>query len=228
MFSLPVSLRALLPSLLGLILIFAGVTSASAEAAAEPDPAARWAPGSPEFNVAQQLAAAHWGGAPCSGQVQISWGEQEANINARSSWANPTDPYGAPAQNFSCSVVFNPAQRWDWPKFCTVFIHEYGHLSGQPHGADGPDVMSPFYRGPAAECDTPAPTAEPAPPPPAAEPAPPVVQAPPAAVAPVKPTVRAKRSAGYSCRYFNHSPREHRACINRVKARAAKRAARAR
>jgi len=226
-FSLPVSLRALLPALLAIILICAAATPAVAAAAVEPDPAVRWAPGTPEFNVAAQLAAAHWGGAPCSGQVEISWAEQEANINARSSWANPTDPYGAPAQNFSCSVVFNPAQRWDWPKFCTVFIHEYGHLSGQPHGADGPDVMSPFYRAPAAECDTPAPStlmAEP----PVAAPEPPVVQQPPAAVAPVKRNVPAKRSASYSCRYFNHSQREHRACIKRVKARVVRRAGRTR
>ena len=53
-------------------------------------------------------------------------------------------------------------------------MHEYGHLTGHQHSADGPDVMSPIYRAPLPACLI----ADPSTPPAAA----------PAAVAPPTPT----------------------------------------
>jgi hypothetical protein len=43
---------------------------------------------------------------------------------------------------------------YSWPKFCTVLVHEYGHLTGHPHTVDGADVMSPIYRAPLPACTT--------------------------------------------------------------------------
>jgi hypothetical protein len=41
---------------------------------------------------------------------------------------------------------------FDWAQFCTVLVHEYGHLTGHPHTADGDGVMSPIYRAPLPAC----------------------------------------------------------------------------
>jgi hypothetical protein len=75
------------------------------------------------------IAQANWGLDACSGQVTIEWGIDEANINARSYWANPLSSYDNPAQNTQCRIVFNSAMTFSWAKFCTVLVHEYGHLT---------------------------------------------------------------------------------------------------
>jgi hypothetical protein len=113
---------------------------------------ARYAVGSPGMLVAQGIARSTWGVDPCGGQIDISWGTDDPLINARSSWANPVGTYGAPQVNTQCRVVFNAAMAFSWEKFCTVLVHEYGHLSGHPHTVDGPDVMSPIYRAPLPAC----------------------------------------------------------------------------
>ncbi|HEY8581680.1 MAG TPA: hypothetical protein VIL49_01995 [Capillimicrobium sp.] len=147
-------------------------------AAADAPPASmRYAVGTSGMTVAQDLARRTWGVDPCGGQVEVVWGSDEPNINARSYWANPRSAYDAPELNSSCRIVFNAGLPFSWEKFCTVLVHEYGHLAGRPHSADGPDVMSPIYRAPAPDCaNTPDPVAPPAPVPPAA-PAPPAQSA---------------------------------------------------
>jgi hypothetical protein len=134
-------------------------------------PATRFAVGSPAMQAALAIARANWGMDACNGQVAIEWGVDEANINARSFWANPVSSYDNPAQNVQCRIVFNSTMTFSWEKLCTVVVHEYGHLTGHPHTVDGPDVMSPIYRAPLPACTTADPTAAPAP---APAPAPPV------------------------------------------------------
>jgi hypothetical protein len=126
-------------------------------------PAARFAAGSPAMQIAQAVAQANWGVNACAGQVTVEWGTDAANINARSYWANPLSSYDNPDLNVQCRIVFNGDMTYTWPKFCTVLVHEYGHLTGHPHTADGPDVMSPIYRAPLGACSTADPTAGAAP-----------------------------------------------------------------
>jgi hypothetical protein len=127
-------------------------------------PATRFAVGSPAMQIALGIAQANWGMDACNGQVAIEWGTDEANINARSYWANPLSSYDNPAQNTQCRIVFNSTMTYSWPKFCTVLVHEYGHLTGHPHTVDGGDVMSPIYRVPLPACTTADPSEPPAPP----------------------------------------------------------------
>lgn len=126
------------------------------------NPEQRFALGTQQMTTAQALAKQHWGTDPCGGQVEIVWSGLAADINAQSSWTNPTSAYDNPSQNGDCKITFNPGAEYDWPKFCTVAIHEYGHLAGRPHVNNDDDVMSPYYVKPVAECKTPEPGAAPA------------------------------------------------------------------
>src|SRR3954454_3885731 len=128
-----------------------------------------FAVGSQQMQTAQALAKQHWATDPCGGQVEIVWSGLASDINAQSSWTNPTSAYDNPSQNGDCKITFNPGAEYDWPKFCTVAIHEYGHLAGKPHVSNDDDVMSPYYVKPVAECKQPA-TPAPAAVPPVAEP----------------------------------------------------------
>jgi hypothetical protein len=135
-------------------LLAAGALSATAATAARAQeaPAVRFAPGSPAMVLAEQLAVAHWGVDPCGGAIKITWVEAAPAINAIARWSNPTSPFDSPATNTGCSIDVNPLQNFTWPKFCTVIVHEYGHLAGHQHTVDGPDVMSPMYRVAIPEC----------------------------------------------------------------------------
>lgn len=136
--------------------------AAIAQAPVSAPAAQRYAVGSPAMQVAQDLAREHWGIDPCGGQVEVVWGEDEPTINARAFWTNPVATYGAADRNGACRIVLNARLAFTWAKLCTVITHEYGHLAGHPHGADGADVMSPIYRAPLAVCaGTPDPAAPP-------------------------------------------------------------------
>lgn len=108
--------------------------------------------GSARVSAALRIADGHWGAAPCKGLATLTWSTQAPNVNAISSWSNMGDPYAAWGGNFDCTIAMNPAARWDWPKFCTVIVHEVGHLEGHPHSADPDDVMAPYYSQPAPDC----------------------------------------------------------------------------
>lgn len=102
---------------------------------------------------ARQLADQRWGFDPCQGDVTVTWDKLPPQQNAVSTWLNSHQDYGDPDHNTQCSVTFNARQDWDWPKFCTVAIHEFGHLAGNPHSADPDDVMFAYYVGTnAPEC----------------------------------------------------------------------------
>jgi hypothetical protein len=131
-----------------LLLAAAAVTLLAAPtAAAATAPAQQWPVDGPAMQQARQIAVAHWGMNPCKGDVTISWGTLPVEENATSMWVNPFQDYYDAKDNTLCSVEFNVRQDWDWPKLCTVFVHEFGHLAGNPHSDDPNDVMYAYYTG---------------------------------------------------------------------------------
>src|SRR4051812_31710395 len=103
--------------------------------------------------AAVDIAKNFWQAAPCGDQVAIKWMSLPSTTNASSYWANPVDQYTAPEQNTSCEIAFNSALTWDWTRFCSILVHEYGHLSGHAHSTDAADVMYPYYLKPVPECE---------------------------------------------------------------------------
>jgi hypothetical protein len=104
--------------------------------------------------TAQDIARVHWGTDPCSGDVQIRWSHMaDQTINALSSWRSFGSAYANPAANRDCRIDFNTTAAFDWPKFCTVLVHEYGHLAGRPHADRAGHLMSPVYSSPLPECE---------------------------------------------------------------------------
>jgi hypothetical protein len=129
-----------------LALALAPVTAAHATVAGQ-SPQQRWPIGGPALQAARAVAVDHWGMTPCAGEVDISWGTLPADENATSTWTNQFQDYGDPKDNTVCSVTLNAGQDWDWPKLCTVFAHEFGHLAGNMHSPDPNDVMFAYYIG---------------------------------------------------------------------------------
>lgn len=106
------------------------------------------------MRTAQEIARAHWGTDPCSGTVKIGWSNMDdPSFNALSSWRSYGSAYANPAANHDCRIDFNTAAAFDWPKFCTVLVHEYGHLAGRPHDDRAGHLMSPVYSSPLPECE---------------------------------------------------------------------------
>jgi hypothetical protein len=130
-----------------LLAITAALLMSASNAYAAPGPQQRWPIGGTAFQTARQIAVEHWGMDPCHGEVDIAWGKLPAGENAESTWTNQFQDYGDPAHNTRCDVTFNIRQDWDWPKLCTIFVHEFGHLSGNAHSDDERDVMFPYYIG---------------------------------------------------------------------------------
>jgi hypothetical protein len=140
------------------------------------------------------MGTVHWGMTPCGGKVSIAWGALDPSINAQSSWVNPVDDFAQPSLNTDCQVTLSTGTWWDWPKLCTVVIHEIGHLTGHDHVADPTDIMYFAYVQPAPECTTTPEPVETGPPPaaPRAVTTPPVKK--PAKVAKAKSVKKAKRA----------------------------------
>jgi hypothetical protein len=108
---------------------------------------------------AELIAVEYWNSSPCGGVVGVSWASLDPSINATSDWWNPTEAYGNPAANSSCTITFNEVQAFDWPMFCTVMVHEIGHLTGHQHVTDESSVMYPIYVAPIPQCTGTAPGA---------------------------------------------------------------------
>jgi hypothetical protein len=111
-----------------------------------------FAVGSPSMQLAQSLATSHWGVEPCGGQVAIAWTPMAPLVNATASWTNPKTAYDNPELNGNCRIEFNSTMEFDWAKFCTVVVHELGHLAGKPHVDERSDVMSAIYFEPLPAC----------------------------------------------------------------------------
>jgi hypothetical protein len=62
---------------------------------------------------------------PCSGQVALIW--------------KPTDQDAADVEH--CAVWLDSREPLEWPEFCTIIIHEYGHLArfSDPLNPSDPD-----------------------------------------------------------------------------------------
>jgi hypothetical protein len=151
--------------LVAALVLFAVAVAAPRASADEPfAPAARWPAGGTALHVAYDLAVEHWGFSPCHGKVAVAWAPMSADLNAQSSWTNELDPYRQPSRNQDCDVTLSTRAEWDWPKLCTVVIHELGHLAGHDHVDDPDDVMSLTYLRPAPECAATPEPAEVAPP----------------------------------------------------------------
>ena len=138
----------------GLVLAAAAFSAAPAYA----DPATDFAAGSAPVQAATDVAKSYWSTTPCGGNVSIVWMPLTDSTNATSTWSNPVGQYDAPEQNSNCQIAFNSSLTWDWTRFCSILVHEYGHLSGKPHSADAADVMYPYYEKPVDQCVAAAPT----------------------------------------------------------------------
>jgi hypothetical protein len=116
------------------------------------DPAGDFGPGTATVTSAEEIAKAFWQTTPCAGQVSLVWMNLNEGINATSTWTNPVGQYDAPEHNGACQIAFNRALTWDWTRFCSILVHEYGHLAGHAHADDHADVMFAFYEAPVAQC----------------------------------------------------------------------------
>jgi len=139
-------------------LALAAAALSAAPSAFAADPATDFAAGSAPVQAATDVAKTYWQATPCAGNVTITWMALSESTNATSTWANPVGQYDAPEQNSNCQIAFNSALTWDWTRFCSILVHEYGHLDGKPHSTDAADVMYPYYEKPVDQCVAAAPT----------------------------------------------------------------------
>jgi hypothetical protein len=148
----PPHLRRGLTALLAALALGAGF--AAGPARADDSPATRWPVGGSTLRLALGMATEHWGMSPCRGRVALSWASLGGAINAQSSWAaaDDADPFAQPSRNGDCEIALSLQAGWDWPKLCTVVLHEVGHLTGHDHVDDPGDLMYFSYVAAAPEC----------------------------------------------------------------------------
>jgi hypothetical protein len=155
------------------VLVAAGSAETAAAVDEPADASARWPVDGAAVQTALAIAQDFWGIAPCRGEVTLAWEDLDPSLDAQAIWANDAGGYADPVRNTGCEVSFNPRGQWDWPKLCTVMVHEMGHLAGRDHVDDPDDVMYYTYRHPVRQCaKTPEPATAAAPERPAAAPAP--------------------------------------------------------
>jgi matrixin len=150
----PVRGRATLLVVLVALLV-AALPSVPARAdapAPQADPALLFPAGGPAIETALDVGAARWGAMPCRGDVTTRWATLAPAVNAQARWSNSQAQWDHPEFNQACEVVLNRAVAWDWPKLCTVVVHELGHLMGHDHTGDEDDIMFPYYVAPSQDC----------------------------------------------------------------------------
>lgn len=143
-------LLVVIVALIGAVLP-AGAARADAGAAAD-DPALLFPVDGPAIRAALDVGAARWGGTPCHHDLTLRWGALAPSINAEARWSSLRLGSKRPDLYLACEVVLNRRVEWDWPKLCTVIVHELGHLWGEDHTADEKDIMFPSYVAPSRDC----------------------------------------------------------------------------
>lgn len=102
-----------------------------------------------EVATAQRVATSYWGQTPCAGEVAITW---RAALPVLGAQAVARWMVGDPPQDCAIAFLQRRDWHWRWPRFCTVMVHEYGHLLGHQH--EEGDVMVATYAGAIAPCST--------------------------------------------------------------------------
>lgn len=120
--------------------LFAGLAFAASPASAATATAQQLAADGSAWQKAYETAVAYWGRTPCSGDVEAQWTGMDRHLNALASWSAFPD---APPSAFSdCDVAFNADLAWDYATFCSVVVHEVGHLLGHAHSDEPGHIMS--------------------------------------------------------------------------------------
>lgn len=138
---------------------YTAASAASDAAAITAGDLAHFAVNSPAMIQAELIAVKYWNTSPCGGVVSVSWQPMDPSLNGASNWWNPVAAYGNAAANSDCTITLNQNQEYDWPMFCSVMVHEIGHLVGQQHSTDPKSVMYPSYINPIPECQVAPPAA---------------------------------------------------------------------
>lgn len=96
-------------------------------------------------------ADAYWQRAERAKAVAVAyWGQTPTQCPTVNTFREPMAPeHSAEADRAGCAIYFNEdwwgvqKGKWRFPWFCSVYVHEYGHLLGVPHSDDPGDVMYP-------------------------------------------------------------------------------------
>jgi hypothetical protein len=144
--------RATTRALRAALLACATVCATAAPAAgASPDVA--YPANGPAMEAALFTAKSFWGEEPCGGKVQVTWADLSLGDAALSHWLTFGETaYAAPETHTDCRIEFNRRQTYDFPKLCTVAVHEVGHLLGHDHTHDHTHVMAETYSRPLPVC----------------------------------------------------------------------------
>lgn len=104
------------------------------------------------------VTAAHavWGSACGGSPVAVQWGDartsDERSHGGYAAWTGADgrpQGEGPPALRTHCRVMLDRTLARDfvrgdsWPMYCSMIVHEFGHLTGHDHSADPSDVMFP-------------------------------------------------------------------------------------
>ena len=87
-------------------------------------------------------------GDPCGGVVGTTKASLPGSLYAHASWS-----WGSAPHFTDCLIRFSSDHSFSWLEFCTIMVHEYGHLAGREHSDNPRSVMYPVYARPDPRCD---------------------------------------------------------------------------
>jgi matrixin len=86
------------------------------------------------------IARAAWPGSPCAGRETVHLAADTALRAAAPAVAGPGEALNGMAEPATCEVWLGATM--DQRTFCTVLVHEFGHLAGLGHTTTPGDVMN--------------------------------------------------------------------------------------